>query len=144
MSHLQASAICLLSISAAPVAKEDPKADLANVQGTWEIVAMEAEGKKLPKEDYRDGKWMFKGDTIIAIRKGQERELASFALDSTKRPKWIDTTSKEDKTHLLGIYELTGDELKICISKKPLERPTEFSTKADRQHGLITLKRVKN
>jgi Leucine Rich Repeat (LRR) protein len=70
-----------------------------------------------------------------------------YHLDPTKTPHHIDlvTVGPLRKT-MLGIYQLDGDMLKVCISVNPdrvEERPTEFVTKPGPVlRGMVTLRRV--
>jgi uncharacterized protein (TIGR03067 family) len=66
-------------------------------------------------------------------------------LDPKARPRAIDLIvleGKEMKT-LLGIYELDGDTLKICLSEQSKVRPTEFKPDKDTKTGVVILKREK-
>ncbi|MCI0455474.1 MAG: TIGR03067 domain-containing protein [Gemmataceae bacterium] len=71
-------------------------------------------------------------------------------LDPSQKPKWIDLTFKKgEKSYpLKAIYDLSGDELRLCI---PLaqpgvafenKRPDGFETK-DKPLALLRLKRAK-
>jgi uncharacterized protein (TIGR03067 family) len=135
--------INLTLIGTTDAAEDSRKGDLAKLQGTWQIISMEAEGKKLPKDEYSGVKWVFDGNKIIAVRKGERKEQGTFTLDEAKRPKQIDTTAKDDGDVLHGIYQLDGDDLKLCLSKKKEDRPKEFGTKPQSEHGLLILKRQK-
>ena len=42
-----------------------------------------------------------------------------------------------------GIYELKGDELKICLSEPGGQRPGELSAKEGSKRMLITFKKAK-
>lgn len=137
----------LLAVLLAPADAPKPdrnKQDLANLQGTWAIVEMEAEGKKLPKEDYKDVKWVFQGNKLIAVQGNKRVELATLTIDANKEPRWMDTTGiGEEGDKLMAIYQLAGDDLKICLSKKEGDRPAKFATTEGKEHGLIVLKREK-
>lgn len=61
----------------------------------------------------------------------QEEETTSLkiaSLDPAKKPKEIDFRSADDKDKdvVKGIYELDGDDLKLCLAFKT-ERPTKFA-----------------
>jgi uncharacterized protein (TIGR03067 family) len=48
-----------------------------------------------------------------------------------------------DGTKTKGIYEVNGDDLKLCVTSRPgVERPREFSRNEDGL-ALITLRREK-
>jgi len=134
---------CLLCALLAPAVSrsDDPAKDLDKLQGTWSLASMEAEGKKVPDAELKGVTAVFAKDRMT-VGKGDDTETAVLKIDSTKKPKWIDTTSK-DGEKLQGIYELDGDNLKICLSKKENDRPTEFATKAGIEHGFLVFKRQK-
>jgi uncharacterized protein (TIGR03067 family) len=60
-------------------------------------------------------------------------------------PKQLDFTPPKEKKPILGIYEVTGDELKVCLrhASSSEGRPTEFVSKADSKLVLIVFKRQK-
>lgn len=120
---------------------EQSAKDLEKLQGTWEVVSIEAEEKNLPKEDVKGSTFVFAKDKLT-MGKGDKTESATITLDASRKPKWINTKSKEGDD-LQGIYHLDGDDLKICLSKKIRDRPKGFATKDDSDHGLLILKRKK-
>lgn len=50
-----------------------------------------------------------------------QMEVVAYSLDPTKTPKEIDFDERK------GIYELNGDELKLCVGPKNGARPTAFT-----------------
>jgi uncharacterized protein (TIGR03067 family) len=68
-------------------------------------------------------------------------------LDPDKTPKTIDLTltggSNKGKT-LAGIYQLDGDNLKVCLFGVGKDRPKEFDTKKGTDGMLLVLKRKKS
>ncbi|HEV3386593.1 MAG TPA: TIGR03067 domain-containing protein [Gemmata sp.] len=116
-----------------------------SLNGTWQVVSQSTNGKEdaIPKEGgdtvtLNDGKYTIKeGDKDVC--KG------TFILDSTKTPMSIDRTMTEGdekgKT-TLGIYQLTGNEVKVSWSRVgETDRPTGFEAKSYR---VTTLKRIKS
>jgi uncharacterized protein (TIGR03067 family) len=79
------------------------------------------------------------------MEEGKQLEL-TFKLNAAKKPKEIDVTAKkngQDEIHK-GIYVFDKDELKICISRAPDDRPTEFASQAGTMTELSRLKREKD
>jgi len=122
------------------------KNDNAKIQGTWVAEFTEKDGGK-----GQGGVWVIIADKIVLTRPGVGVDGgAAYTLDPTRKPKAIDLTfdrgPAEGKT-LPGIYELDGDELKICyVSPDPEEgrgkgRPTGFAAKAGSGHLLWVFKR---
>jgi uncharacterized protein (TIGR03067 family) len=141
--HVQLFGIAMAGtlLLAADAPDDAAKKDLDKLQGTWTVVAMETEGKKLPEEAYKGVKIIVEKNKMTMGKDGKS-DAATIVLDPSKEPKWIDATGKEGET-LLGIYQLDGDDLKIVLSKKEGDRPKAFATKADQDYGLFMLKRQK-
>jgi len=130
----------LLPFLLAPAGDRDEK-KFAELEGTWTIVKMEVAGKSLLEKDekwkliIKDGK--VTTDARDAPKEG--KELAKY-LDPNKNPKTV-TIPYEGKLVFYGIYEVKGDELRVCgdgvdtaQEKKPEgRRPREF----DSNKGLL-------
>jgi uncharacterized protein (TIGR03067 family) len=67
-----------------------------------------------------------------------------YTLDATKSPKWI-TLHGEKNRESQGIYDLSGDDLKICLKTKASpQRPNAFeSNREPPNNTLLVLKRKK-
>jgi RNA polymerase sigma factor (sigma-70 family) len=124
-------------------AKEDAVKDQQKILGTWAYVSVEVKGEKRPEEEVKEAKLIFAPEgKFTAMSKGKEMG-GTYKLDPAKKPKEITTTNDDGKTHL-GIYELDGDTLTICMHQEDgADRPTEFATKADTKVVLVVLKREK-
>jgi uncharacterized protein (TIGR03067 family) len=69
-----------------------------------------------------------------------------YKLDSTQKPKAIDTTHEIDLGKLilqLGVYSLDGDTLKLRLESAGKPRPAKLETKAKDMSVLFVLKREK-
>lgn len=124
---------------AAPVPKADATKDAQTIQGTWIVTSAEREGKAV--DDIKGEKLTLKDGSVVITTKNKE-EKGVYKIDATKKPKTIDLTEEGKTEAYPGIYTLEGDTLKICFSRKPGDRPTEFSSKGD-GHMLVVLKRQK-
>ena len=90
------------------------------------------------------GKWSLNGDVQLAIYGDESFEINIAGnhingvrkIDPTKKPKEITLTPDNSRNPLLGIYELKGDTLTLCIGER---RPTQF--KAEEGATLWELKR---
>lgn len=122
---------------------------LGTFAGTWEIAAVKPEGTT---KDAR--RLVFNKDWIYAAvdKDGKELWAGTFDLDPTATPKVWDHRSIESRKQggdVLGIYELTGDTLKVCCvvgtwkgkewTGKP--RPKDFGREGS--DVVIELRRVK-
>ena len=115
--------------------------DRKHLQGTWSITSLEMDGVKAP---FAGGKIVIKGSRFTTLAMGGEYG-GTMVFDETKTPKRFDLTFTEG-THqgkkALGIYELTGDDWKICMGLAGVRRrPKEFTTSAGSGFALETLKR---
>lgn len=127
-----------------------PCADTAkgddSLQGTWKLVAGEADGKPLSEQQLRGGKLVIKGDRYSVKLAGSATITGVQKLASTPNARTIDI--KDDNgTHKgemsLGIYELKGDEFRIALAPPGKARPSSFSTKAGSGYWIHVWKRVK-
>jgi uncharacterized protein (TIGR03067 family) len=112
--------------------------DLKKLQGTWAYTSGNGE----------ENRWVFDKEVLKSMVNGQ-RYVSTVILDPKAQPlPSIDfkVTEAPDDTAgktILGIYELTGDSLKVCISLPGVDtRPTEFKRVED-MSIVIELKRVK-
>ena len=76
----------------------------------------------------------FTGDRWAMTVQGQQTPPMPFALDPSREPKAIDLTMMPGKT-VLGIYQVDGDSLTLCVDFDPAgtggQRPTTFHTQPD-------------
>ena len=130
------------SVADGPSATEREMEKLA---GSWIIVTAEAAGK--PLELAKGSMLIFRGAKLklrgkIARSAGGEDD-AIYHLDPSKKPKTFDLTPLKPpggkEPVLRGIYDLNGDELKLCFGKSG--SPAEFRSD---DALLLILKREKN
>ena len=135
-----------LALAAAEAAENAGKEELKRLQGTWRMVSVEVDGKKIPEEDLKQMAVVFRGDAYTVKQGDTEVEKGTQKVDPTKKPKTIDAHILEgpDKgKDQLGIYELNGDALKVCFAAPGQERPKEFASKPGSKHELGMFKREK-
>ena len=120
----------------------------AELDGTWTIIKMEIEGKSLLE---KGEKWelVIKDGKVTSDAKNAPKEAVDLSkfLDRSKKPKTI-TYPYEGKLTFYGIYEVKGDELRVCgdgvdtaTEKNPeARRPKEFDSK---KGLLLVFKREK-
>lgn len=142
---LLVAAAFAVGLTAAPTPKEKDKAkDEDAIQGTWKIESFDLGGAQggPPPGEVEKIRMTFKKDGKLAMSRGQgdDRE-GEYKLDASAKPKAIDLIA-EGRTSL-GIYELDGDTLKLCIAEgQNATRPEEMKPDGNRQ-AVVTLKRVK-
>jgi uncharacterized protein (TIGR03067 family) len=142
--------------SAAITADQKPNDDLAALQGNWKPLHCEYEGVSQMSPD------VMKQVTVVfdkneyylyfkdKDRNGQPKPLIlavlNVALDSTTNPKSIsfefkDGPYKGQKRH--GIYELVGNQLKLCYGSTEKPKPAEFKAPPNSGYFLETWARQK-
>jgi uncharacterized protein (TIGR03067 family) len=98
------------------------------LQGVWNIVSLEIDGRTLPAPAIGGAKIVIQGDHFTSIGMGTPYE-GTIALDPTAIPKTFDlnfVTGPETGNTNLGIYELDGDVWRICLATRGTTRPTKF------------------
>jgi uncharacterized protein (TIGR03067 family) len=128
-----------------------PADDLAGLQGNWKPLQCESEGQPMMPTD------LMKQVTVVFdkneyhlyfVDKGKDGQpkvlrlaLANVALDPAAKPKAItfefaEGPMKGQQRH--GIYELAGNQLKMCYGPADKPRPTEFKSPAGSGYFLET------
>jgi uncharacterized protein (TIGR03067 family) len=110
---------------------QDPasKKDLEGLQGTWKLVSAMQDGKALPEDKVKQTKIVFKADSFRFPKLAEyaTSRAGTIKIDATKQPKEMDAVSTE-KEVMLGIYELNGDNYKVCFAPTGKPRPSEFAS----------------
>ena len=114
-----------------PAQDDAGKKDLAALQGTWTLVAMEVDGKAVEADKLKSVTLTIK-DTKYSLLAGKQLHEVEITLDASKKPKEIDMRfldgANKDRVGR-GIYQLEGKTLKICRGLDPQqERPKDFKT----------------
>jgi uncharacterized protein (TIGR03067 family) len=133
-----------------------PKADDSkHILGTWAVVSVDGADKP-PPEELKKLRIRITTDELIVQVDGKPFHTSKYKLDTTTSPKAMDLMVKvfvnetvrivASTEPRLGIYQLSGDDLKICVAmathKKtpdPSGRPKDFKTGGDLT--VLTLKR---
>jgi RNA polymerase sigma factor (sigma-70 family) len=117
------------------------------LDGEWTVARAEQSGKQLPDDEIKKMKVTIK-DGTITIDTGGRQEAVAVTVDATTKPKGIHLRPLKlnDGQMVMGIFELDGDELKICWGggTKPGGRPEEFKTTKEGGGRLLVLKRAKS
>jgi RNA polymerase sigma factor (sigma-70 family) len=105
----------------APVPKKDePKTDRERILGTWVMSEIKQVG--VTPTDEQKKRWAAGGFNITFTADEMIYEVdqsrVKYRLDPVKDPKVIEIL-EGDTVVALGLYELMGDDLKVCIGRKP-------------------------
>ena len=136
---------CGLAVAApVPKAKEKPKPDTEAIQGVWQLDKFDlGQAGQVPPPGIESIRFTFKDRKLTVSRNGQtDAKQGEYKLDPTSKPKSIDLIEPGGGRNTLGIYELDGDTLKICLAERQnAVRPTEFKPDGMR-FSVVTFKRV--
>lgn len=115
------------------------------LNGLWEGESLRVYGETAPVEAARSIRVFIKNDRMfIKVNLFNRRETEClFKIDETKSPKQIDITSADDSSKsALGIYELNGTTLKVCLKlEADGKRPDGFAAEKDSQTVLMEFKK---
>jgi uncharacterized protein (TIGR03067 family) len=123
---------------------DDAKKAESMINGTWLAKTAELRGKPFPKQVVANLKLTLKDGEYEVQAESLDRGTVTY--NNSPNPKEMDIKGvegpNEGKT-ILAIYELAGDELKICYDLSGKSRPTEFKTRPNSQLFLVTYERKK-
>ena len=122
-----------------------PPGDLGTVQGYWKPLQVEFEGKtQMSADEMKKVTVVFDQAEYHLYYKDTGKEpiklaLMNVALDSSTSPKSISFefaagVLKGQKRH--GIYELAGNQLKLCYCPADKAKPTNFAAPKDSGYFL--------
>jgi len=119
------------------------KREWKRLEGTWTVTKMDVEGRSLLEKDKGVARMTVKDGKITSDAQGDEKlDSSTISLDPSQNPKTITIPNfhggdpKKGIT-LIGIYELKGNELKVCaqavetakLKEREKERPKAFDSK---------------
>ena len=126
------------SVSAAPVPKEVRRAEV--FEGTWKVVALNND------EEYGNGQshWTIDANGALQLHDGttfSQEAPSNIRIAFDPKTKSVDYTQTSDGRNYPGIYQLSGDTLKMCYRLTGDLRPTTVVAGPDL--NLWILKRVR-
>ncbi len=137
---------CIIPAGKAPA--DDSKGQKAEtaLEGTWTLVSLEFDGRKLSDEDLVNGTMTIKGNKyVFKMQKKENDEEGTLKIDAGKKPATIDLdilTGRSKGKKQVGIYELDGTSLKFCFSDPgETERPKEFKAGEGSKQTLFGFKK---
>jgi uncharacterized protein (TIGR03067 family) len=134
------AAVALLCLCS-PALGEDKK-DAAKLNGKWEIISHEVEGKLTPKDEWQFLAWEIDGSKLAILTKGfggAPDRVLNFDLKAADGK--IDIKSKNPESALCGIYKREGESLIVALNSGSDLRPLKFETAGLEGAGfMLTLK----
>ena len=129
--------------------EEPEQAEATELEGTWETVSSVTDGEQHDTANgdlrrFEGNRWYYRG-----AEDKNWRPAGTFSMNPSAMPAEIDFVSRqgcyEFATYQLGIYELDGDLLRICMtystySETPGTRPDRFES--TEETWLIVFRRV--
>ena len=127
-----------------PSRKAAPTGPPTEIEGEWRMVSAVFDGQPLADDMVKWCTRTTRGDNTVVMAGPQTMVNARFTLDRSNRPGAIDYVnlhgSAKGKTQL-GIYELDGDRLSICMAPPGKPRPTAFESTARDGRSLTVWRR---
>ena len=123
------------AVPAASVAIRPPKNKVREQQqadslhGTWVVVSMWFNGKKMDAVVVKDFKVIITSRKIVSMQKGKAVSESSYKLDLTKQPKQIESTVIQGPQMgkvSVAIFSVEGDILKLATSRDGKKAPGGF------------------
>lgn len=111
-----------------------------SIEGTWCMIAGEAEGVAIPKELFEGSRYIIKGTKMVLEADRNIRAEFLFVADFRTNPMKIDIKGKDGKV-ALGVFRLEKEKLILCLSEPDGNRPDAFATSQGSGRALITLAR---
>ncbi len=107
--------------------------DIADLQGVWEQIGLEADGTVDPPDSYgSDLLTTFDGNRFVVRAVDGTVVLAgTFTLDASTSPRsitWIDSMGADTGKQLPAIYRLEGDHFVFIAGNEGAPRPQAFET----------------
>jgi RNA polymerase sigma factor (sigma-70 family) len=133
------------------VVQAQAKSDLDRLQGDWQVVGVELDGRTLPRDQFPFTSLRIRDDTIVHEGgKGVHPSLKlSVQLFPAQLPKAMDMRGEGYHGELFNaIYTLEGDTLTICRPDESqprlddAQRPAEIASKPGSKTLLYSAKRV--
>jgi uncharacterized protein (TIGR03067 family) len=136
-------AVAPLAVAPQAVVQPEARANSDDLQGDWQVVAVELGGRVLPKDEFPFTALKIRDDTIVHEGGPHLLLKVRFQLHPEQQPKAMDMESEGyhgDNFH--AIYALEGDTLTIC-RPNDATRPTQFVSSPGSNVLVYTAKRIR-
>lgn len=136
------SIFCL--VATAKTHAGDTQKVVDQLQGKWDIVAIEKRGRPEPKEEVPPLRIVIK-DRVLRLDNEQADLKVNLKFHADTVPLALDLEIEKDKNVLEGICRVDGDTLTLAWCETPnlKSRPAAFTTTDESDHIVVTFKRIK-
>jgi len=124
---------------------DDAKNDQKKLQGKWIVTSAVLDGNEIPKDQVK-GEITYKGDKYTWSSGDGQGGTGTYKLDPSKKPKALNAVPSDGPLKgqtIEHIYEVEGDNLKVCLALPGTKRPTEFKSEGGSGLWFFTYKRAK-
>jgi uncharacterized protein (TIGR03067 family) len=114
------------------------------LEGEWRFVGLQVDGSDVPAAMSAQSRILIDGDRF-RMESPEATYDGVFSIDGSLEPMRIDiefVEGPEAGNSSYGIYQLSGDQLTICLGVAGASRPKSFATKKGSGHALERLRRV--
>jgi uncharacterized protein (TIGR03067 family) len=139
----------LLAYAGLLLAADAPKGptDHERIQGVWKIIAEVENGKDTPPRRNEKVRIHLTADKVV-ITEGDDKRQGTYKLDPSRKPSTIELVPEDGPNKgkkALGIYQLSGDTLTLCLTlQEGKDPPGDFTARAGSGRVLLTLQRDKD
>jgi uncharacterized protein (TIGR03067 family) len=122
------------------------KEELKKFDGTWTGVSATVNGEEVPAEELKKIHVTVEAGQYTVKLEDNVVEKGNFTIDPGKKPKQMDIKATEGQNQgktFHGIYQLEGDDMKVCFVESDKDRPTDFTADKDSGRVLHVYKRAK-
>lgn len=119
--------------------------DLDRLPGVWRFALVEVAGVKQPELPFEKNKLIISRDGSYVIVQGDRITRGTIKIDPGKSPKHYDveiTAGPAKGLKAAGIYELNGDDFKICLPLRGKDRPAALASTHENGCMLHVFKRT--
>jgi uncharacterized protein (TIGR03067 family) len=121
------------------------KTDIEKLQGVWNMVSLEMDGRTMPASMLGGARIAIQGDHFTSIGMGATYE-GTIEIDATRIPRTLNMNFRagpEKGNTSLGIYEIEEDTWRLCVTTRGTDRPTKFAGEPGTGNAFEILQRVK-
>jgi uncharacterized protein (TIGR03067 family) len=126
----------------APAGGKTVEEDRRKLQGTWEAVAAEADGKPIPAGLLQGFRMVVAGDRLTFNPETRKRE-STFQVDASRQPRRLILKQLEPEARgqqVTALYAFEGASLRLCLDNAGKGTPSEFATRPGDGRRLLVLR----